>query len=153
MLFIFFLMIRRPPRSTRTDTLFPDTTLFRSPQAVGFRADLRGWHVVARAPQLAGGGIAHRACTLVDQFHEAHVVAAHGLGDRVPGAPGVELVVVVAVVAQHVLELAELAAVLVVAFALAVGAGAVRAFHFGGDAGQFGQLGRVLRRDRKSTRL
>src|SRR3546814_11834314 len=36
----FFLMIRRPPRSTRTDTLFPYTTLFRShaveePQAVG----------------------------------------------------------------------------------------------------------------------
>src|SRR3546814_2568178 len=32
--FIFFLMIRRPPRSTRTDTLFPYTTLFRS----------FGWH-------------------------------------------------------------------------------------------------------------
>src|SRR3546814_5819932 len=31
MLFLFFfLMIRRPPRSTRTDTLFPYTTLFRS---------------------------------------------------------------------------------------------------------------------------
>src|SRR3546814_5282851 len=29
--FFFFLMIRRPPRSTRTDTLFPYTTLFRSP--------------------------------------------------------------------------------------------------------------------------
>src|SRR3546814_13427523 len=30
--FLFcFLMIRRPPRSTRTDTLFPYTTLFRSP--------------------------------------------------------------------------------------------------------------------------
>src|SRR3546814_15754756 len=27
----FCLMIRRPPRSTRTDTLFPYTTLFRSP--------------------------------------------------------------------------------------------------------------------------
>src|SRR3546814_12142043 len=27
---IFFLMIRRPPRSTRTDTLLPYTTLFRS---------------------------------------------------------------------------------------------------------------------------
>src|SRR3546814_11256220 len=37
--FIFFLMIRRPPRSTRTDTLFPYTTLFRSwlgcPRATG----------------------------------------------------------------------------------------------------------------------
>src|SRR3546814_13964704 len=29
-LFFFVLMIRRPPRSTRTDTLFPYTTLFRS---------------------------------------------------------------------------------------------------------------------------
>src|SRR3546814_18062373 len=28
--FLFFFMIRRPPRSTRTDTLFPYTTLFRS---------------------------------------------------------------------------------------------------------------------------
>src|SRR3546814_146032 len=28
--FFCFLMIRRPPRSTRTDTLFPYTTLFRS---------------------------------------------------------------------------------------------------------------------------
>src|SRR3546814_10083459 len=30
LLCVFFLMIRRPPRSTRTDTLFPYTTLFRS---------------------------------------------------------------------------------------------------------------------------
>src|SRR3546814_13419525 len=34
--FVCFLMIRRPPRSTRTDTLFPYTTLFRSaPRATG----------------------------------------------------------------------------------------------------------------------
>src|SRR6186713_3559312 len=30
-LFFFFLMIRRPPRSTHRYTLFPYTTLFRSP--------------------------------------------------------------------------------------------------------------------------
>src|SRR3546814_17830154 len=30
MYIVYFLMIRRPPRSTRTDTLFPYTTLFRS---------------------------------------------------------------------------------------------------------------------------
>src|SRR3546814_1991602 len=36
MLSLFFLMIRRPPRSTRTDTLFPYTTLFRS-QSEGAR--------------------------------------------------------------------------------------------------------------------
>src|SRR3546814_13903485 len=34
-LFFFFLMVRRPPRSTRTDTLFPYTTLFRSLLAPG----------------------------------------------------------------------------------------------------------------------
>src|SRR3546814_9801407 len=33
----FFLMIRRQPRSTRTDTLFPYTTLFRSDAAAFFR--------------------------------------------------------------------------------------------------------------------
>src|SRR3546814_3863581 len=31
----FFLMIRRPPRSTRTDTLFPYPTLFRSAACAG----------------------------------------------------------------------------------------------------------------------
>src|SRR3546814_5408390 len=35
-----FLMIRRPPRSTRTDTLFPYTTLFRS-KTFGFDADFQ----------------------------------------------------------------------------------------------------------------
>src|SRR3546814_20720069 len=34
----FFLMIRRPPRSTRTDTLFPYTTLFRSSLELGGNA-------------------------------------------------------------------------------------------------------------------
>src|SRR3546814_3892480 len=39
----FFLMIRRPPRSTRTDTLFPYTTLFRSQAgAVALALDLDG---------------------------------------------------------------------------------------------------------------
>src|SRR3546814_15536370 len=34
MLLFFFLMIRRPPRSTRTDTLFPYRTLFRSAEGL-----------------------------------------------------------------------------------------------------------------------
>src|SRR3546814_4218775 len=37
----FFLMIRRPPRSTRTDTLFPYTTLFRSLPCLRSAAILR----------------------------------------------------------------------------------------------------------------
>src|SRR3546814_6718800 len=43
-MFLFFcLMIRRPPRSTRTDTLFPYTTLFRSVvvHSLALGADLR----------------------------------------------------------------------------------------------------------------
>src|SRR3546814_10157138 len=39
---IFFLMIRRPPRSTRTATLFPYTTLFRSPLPRRSPPGLRG---------------------------------------------------------------------------------------------------------------
>src|SRR3546814_1505856 len=35
----FVLMIRRPPRSTRTDTLFPYTTLFRSLTSKSARSD------------------------------------------------------------------------------------------------------------------
>src|SRR3546814_2198118 len=35
LLYVFFVMIRRPPRSTRTDTLFPYTTLFRSVGEMG----------------------------------------------------------------------------------------------------------------------
>src|SRR3546814_8246279 len=59
---IFFLMILRPPRSTRTDTLFPFTTLFRS---LGFPPDkdeckseislamiMRGAGLWARKPSL-----------------------------------------------------------------------------------------------------
>src|SRR3546814_2391902 len=39
--YFFFLMIRRPPRSTRTDTLFPYTTLFRSWRGTSCRSC--GW--------------------------------------------------------------------------------------------------------------
>src|SRR3546814_19782784 len=43
----FFLMIRRPPRSTRTDTLFPDTTLFRSRPRRELQADREFRHLWA----------------------------------------------------------------------------------------------------------
>src|SRR3546814_6567310 len=42
-------MIRRPPRSTRTDTLFPYTTLFRSRGLARCRC-LRAGHAVLRWP-------------------------------------------------------------------------------------------------------
>src|SRR3546814_18481833 len=38
-MYFFFLMIRRPPRSTRTDSLFPYTTLFRSARGGGRSGD------------------------------------------------------------------------------------------------------------------
>src|SRR3546814_15504126 len=41
-------MIRRPPRSTRTDTLFPYTTLFRSPGDRGRRRRQRARHGASR---------------------------------------------------------------------------------------------------------
>src|SRR3546814_6985162 len=41
--YFFFLMIRRPPRSTRTDTLFPYTTLFRSQVAMAAGSDTVRW--------------------------------------------------------------------------------------------------------------
>src|SRR3546814_16423587 len=55
----FFLMIRRPPRSTRTDTLFPYTTLFRSdlriwaaaPSDMGWRHAALPGQVVARTAE------------------------------------------------------------------------------------------------------
>src|SRR3546814_19993694 len=50
MILCFFLMIRRPPRSTRTDTLFPYTTLFRS---IGMLQ--LGWHWLDPATALLVG--------------------------------------------------------------------------------------------------
>src|SRR3546814_18217179 len=55
--FVFFLMIRRPPRSTRTDTLFPYTTLFRSVGLVAHRdvVDRQDFFAVARHAALDAG--------------------------------------------------------------------------------------------------
>src|SRR3546814_9696348 len=54
-------MIRRPPRSTRTDTLFPYTTLFRSLQSVGILVFV-DQNVIKAAADLCGKGlVAHHA--------------------------------------------------------------------------------------------
>src|SRR3546814_14195344 len=52
----FFLMIRRPPRSTRTDTLFPYTTLFRSHRLVeqGGRDRARTVEDMVKAAEVGG---------------------------------------------------------------------------------------------------
>src|SRR3546814_18186210 len=66
MLFIFFLMIRRPPRSTRTDTLFPYTTLFRSIayQQCDRRAERSRGRIPGRGvgDPVAGDAIAQARC-------------------------------------------------------------------------------------------
>src|SRR3546814_8396136 len=49
---LFFLMIRRPPRSTRTDTLFPYTTLFRSAGRRGLFLRRRALRAQAACPPL-----------------------------------------------------------------------------------------------------
>src|SRR3546814_860124 len=55
---VFFLRTRRPPRSTRTDTLFPDTTLFRSGFTLAY-PQRRASHefIVTVQPQKKANGI------------------------------------------------------------------------------------------------
>src|SRR3546814_10695546 len=77
-----FLMIRRPPRSTRTDTLFPYTTLFRSlvegPRRRPVRVHHRGERSRSRGPASAdrrrqteplGHQLRHPSCTGGDTTH------------------------------------------------------------------------------------
>src|SRR3546814_20492430 len=63
-------MIRRPPRSTRTDTLFPYTTLFRSV------------HIERQAvePALEQGRAVDAALDVADDILEAHKAARRGCG-------------------------------------------------------------------------
>src|SRR3546814_16123752 len=55
----FFLIIRRPPRSTRTDTLFPYTTLFRSVElaACDPARNVRRRYAISITPDLFGAYI------------------------------------------------------------------------------------------------
>src|SRR3546814_14258722 len=57
----FFLMIRRPPRSTRTDTLFPYTTLFRSAAGFDEAAIANVSEQTGRGPCGESGDIQHLA--------------------------------------------------------------------------------------------
>src|SRR3546814_9291738 len=82
-------MIRRPPRSTRTDTLFPYTTLFRSPAVVLRDLDrqppLPGVETRERVPPLAP-----RPAGAVDPLqgnrpHQRRVAGNRGLSRRIRG--------------------------------------------------------------------
>src|SRR3546814_14047283 len=70
---VFFLMIRRPPRSTRTDTLFPYTTLFRS-----FEVVVIGWNL-------------QRESWLIDRFpiKQWPAFGRHGAFDNI--SPGLNI--------------------------------------------------------------
>src|SRR3546814_4130659 len=74
----FFLMIRRPPRSTRTDTLFPYTTLFRSGRG-DRRQKPQLLHVLPRAHSVALGPL--RLEGGVDGERDAEVL--RGREDRI----------------------------------------------------------------------
>src|SRR3546814_13308480 len=95
----FFLMIRRPPRSTRTDTLFPYTPLFRSNRARHRQAEehVRAAHRVGERPVgglrcMSGFPLVHAfGAALVDHAlgiaeydvvgHYAHRLRQFGIGD------------------------------------------------------------------------
>src|SRR3546814_7207811 len=120
----FFLMRRRPPRSTRTDTLFPYTTLFRSGQHVApvlglalvhpQQAALHR-HVVVRRPPAGGATVlaVPRMRVLV-----AEQVAAAGLPVPIGEVAGAQAVLaralVLEAVAAHLLRQREQEVVVVV---------------------------------------
>src|SRR3546814_5715298 len=79
MFIVFFLMIRRPPRSTRTDTLFPYTTLFRS-------RDFDGTVVFIFQPAEEGGNAGAHAMMQDGLFEKFPCDAVFGL-HNMPGMP------------------------------------------------------------------
>src|SRR3546814_15135132 len=94
-LFVFcFFMILRPPRSTRTDTLFPYTTLFRSVgaqqrPALDLQADHRELAIGEPEAGVAGGREAEqRVGPMVDAEHGLGVQVAHGSRHPVRGCEG-----------------------------------------------------------------
>src|SRR3546814_4936831 len=79
-------MIRRPPRSTRTDTLFPYTTLFRSPRDGGVGAEQRG---VLEGTGRGNGAAPHLgfgACRAADEPAARLRARPQGVGDGGRGA-------------------------------------------------------------------
>src|SRR3546814_1391102 len=83
-------MIRRPPRSTRTDTLFPYTTLFRS--ALALAGDAEGsLYVLSEAARAEGAEARTRqnfalALALSGRWAQARIVASQDLSlDKLEG--------------------------------------------------------------------
>src|SRR3546814_9022429 len=78
-------MIRRPPRSTRTDTLFPYTTLFRSQDRLHVHADL-----LRHSPDLLGDMIEARRRRIGERTHQQRIelLRAGTQGERQIALPG-----------------------------------------------------------------
>src|SRR3546814_17143911 len=87
---IFFLRIRRPPRSTRTDTLFPYTTLFRSVGCPQPRAADVGVDILSRGGTAFDAAIATAFAQMINDpfmggiggmgtlhYHRAEIGRAH----------------------------------------------------------------------------
>src|SRR3546814_20663302 len=82
-------MIRRPPRSTRTDTLFPYTTLFRSWARSG-RQHHRSGRILSRAPPLAAqltDTQVHRDSVMFELSKQFRFEAAHTLHRKIDAEP------------------------------------------------------------------
>src|SRR3546814_16773559 len=81
----FFLMIQRPPRSTRTDTLFPYTTLFRSVVEVlgkpsfAFRFQNRTGEDVAGGLHIGTADFADARCKFGSEVHKRSAFQARPL--------------------------------------------------------------------------
>src|SRR3546814_15001904 len=90
-------MIRRPPSSTRTDTLFPYTTLFRSRLRHPLPVEARVADLQRRAGQAREqpGPDPHRAGGAVQAGHLVLVVADPDHGEVVAGVAGKQAVAAV----------------------------------------------------------
>src|SRR3546814_15193758 len=74
-LVVFFLMIRLPPRSTRTDTLFPYTTLFRSIIVVGDGSSMGGSALPGGVPNVGRvARIGVRAVNIITRDGKKHLI-------------------------------------------------------------------------------
>src|SRR3546814_4527639 len=78
-------MIRRPPRSTRTDTLFPYTTLFRSELEFRHLLPPAGLHGIAPAAQLVVDAIRNDEPIVIAGDYDCD--GATGVGVAVSGLP------------------------------------------------------------------
>src|SRR3546814_17419965 len=76
-------MIRRPPRSTRTDTLFPYTTLFRSSARAArlLQRDLAAWESF---PRLGSGSVSVKIAAKPASRRSALTAARHWASLRYP---------------------------------------------------------------------